>query len=103
MSFDRRRAGQNSDAGCPTQVSRVGPAQPRLGRMSASPPRATKHSHRSETPLCANSGLAIVLATDSIWRVLIAPYWTVFPKVISGLRKPIAIQAAISFNINLPE
>ena len=28
---------------------------------------------------------------------------TVFPKVISGLRKPIAIQAAISFNINLPE
>src|ERR1700730_697024 len=54
MSFDRRRAGQNSDAGCPSQVSRVGPAQPRLGRMSASPPRATKHSHRSETPLCAN-------------------------------------------------
>ena len=29
--------------------------------------------------------------------------WTVLPKVISGLRKPIAIQAAISFNINLPE
>jgi hypothetical protein len=29
--------------------------------------------------------------------------WTVFAKVISGLRKPIAIQAAISFNINLPE
>jgi hypothetical protein len=28
---------------------------------------------------------------------------TVFPKVISGLRKPIAIQAAISFNMNLPE
>jgi hypothetical protein len=28
---------------------------------------------------------------------------TDFPKVISGLRKPIAIQAAISFNINLPE
>ena len=27
----------------------------------------------------------------------------VFPKVISGLRRPIAIQAAISFNINLPE
>jgi hypothetical protein len=54
MSFDRRRAGQNSDAECPSQVSRVGPAQPRLGRMSASPPRATKHSHRSETPLCAN-------------------------------------------------
>jgi hypothetical protein len=27
----------------------------------------------------------------------------VFPKVISGLRKPIAIQAAISFHINLPE
>jgi hypothetical protein len=27
----------------------------------------------------------------------------VFPKVISGLRKPIAIQAAISFNMNLPE
>jgi hypothetical protein len=28
---------------------------------------------------------------------------TVFPKVISGLRKPIAIQAAISLNMNLPE
>jgi hypothetical protein len=27
----------------------------------------------------------------------------VFPKVISGLRRPIAIQAAISFNMNLPE
>jgi hypothetical protein len=26
-----------------------------------------------------------------------------FPKVMSGLRKPIAIQAAISFNMNLPE
>ena len=29
--------------------------------------------------------------------------WPVFPQVISGLRKPIAIQAAISFNINLQE
>jgi hypothetical protein len=28
---------------------------------------------------------------------------TFFPKVISGLRRPIAIQAAISFNTNLPE
>jgi hypothetical protein len=28
---------------------------------------------------------------------------TVFPSVISGLRKPIAIQAAISFTMNLPE
>ena len=28
---------------------------------------------------------------------------TVFPQVISGLRKPIAIQTAISFNMNLPE
>ena len=28
---------------------------------------------------------------------------TVFPSVISGLRKPIAIQAAISFSMNLPE
>ena len=28
---------------------------------------------------------------------------TVFPQVISGLRSPIAIQAAISFNMNLPE
>jgi hypothetical protein len=27
----------------------------------------------------------------------------IFPKVISGLRRPIAIQAAISFNMNLPE
>jgi hypothetical protein len=29
--------------------------------------------------------------------------WTVFPKVISGLRRPIAIQAVISFSMNLPE
>ncbi len=29
--------------------------------------------------------------------------WAVFPKVISGLRRPIAIQEAISFNMNLPE
>ena len=28
---------------------------------------------------------------------------TVFPKAISGLRKPIAIQEAINFNMNLPE
>jgi len=28
---------------------------------------------------------------------------TVFPQGISGLRKPIAIQAAISFSMNLPE
>ena len=28
---------------------------------------------------------------------------TVFPKVISGLRRPIAIQAATSLNMNLPE
>jgi hypothetical protein len=28
---------------------------------------------------------------------------TFFPQLISGLRKPIAIQAAISFSINLPE
>ena len=27
----------------------------------------------------------------------------VLPKLISGLRRPIAIQAAISFNMNLPE
>ena len=27
----------------------------------------------------------------------------VSPKLISGLRRPIAIQAAISFNMNLPE
>jgi hypothetical protein len=27
----------------------------------------------------------------------------VLPKLISGLRKPIAIQATISFNMNLPE
>jgi len=26
-----------------------------------------------------------------------------FPKVISGLRRPIAIQAAISLSMNLPE
>ena len=29
--------------------------------------------------------------------------WTGFPRVISGLRNPIAIQAAISLTMNLPE
>src|ERR1700723_3536999 len=29
--------------------------------------------------------------------------WTVFPKAISGLRKPIAIHAAVSFNKSWPE
>ena len=29
--------------------------------------------------------------------------WTGFPKVISGLRNPIAIQAATSRTMNLPE
>jgi hypothetical protein len=28
---------------------------------------------------------------------------TLFPKVMSGLRRPIAIQAAISLNMALPE
>ena len=51
----------------------------------------------------ANSGLGIVLAADAIWRMLYCALWTVFPKVISGLPKPMAIQAAISFHINLPE
>jgi hypothetical protein len=73
MSFDRRRAGQNSDAGCPSQVSRVGPAQPRLGRMSASPPRATKHSHRSETPLCANCDRMHCSKTASLFDHLVGP------------------------------
>jgi hypothetical protein len=60
-------------------------------------------SARMARPLSVNSGLGIVLATDAIWRGAYCALWTVFPKVISGLRKPIAIQAAISFNINLPE
>jgi hypothetical protein len=70
--------------------------------MFALPPKAEircRDRHVRFVP----SGLGIVLTTDTIWRVLTAPYWTVFPNVISGLRKPIAIQAAISFNINLPE
>jgi hypothetical protein len=53
--------------------------------------------------LRANSGLGIVLATDTICRVLTAPYGLFSPRCFSGLRKPIAIQAAISFNIKLPE
>ena len=47
----------------------------------------------------ADCGLGIVLAADAYGGA----YCAVFPKVISGLRKPIAIQAAISFNINVPE
>jgi hypothetical protein len=46
---------------------------------------------------------AVVLATDAIWRLCYYALRAVFPKAISGLRKPIAIQAAISFNIDLPE
>ena len=53
-------------------------------------------------PFSANSSLVIVLATDAIWRGAYRAPCTVFPKVISGLRKPIAIQAVISFNI-MPE
>ena len=47
------------------------------------------------------SCLALFLQTNTAGAY--CALWTVFPKVISGLRKPIAIQAAISFNINLPE
>ena len=39
-------------------------------------------------------------ARSSSWGIT---GWTDFPQLISGLRKPIAIQAAISFNMNLPE
>ena len=55
-------------------------------------------------PFCARFGHA------SSYRREVAPtasgqcdLRTVFPKVISGLRRPIAIQAAISLNMNLPE
>ena len=49
-------------------------------------------------PAEKGSGFEIVLAGAGYCALC-----TGFPKVISGLRKPIAIQAAISFNIILPE
>ncbi len=39
-------------------------------------------------------------------RALASAYlslWFLLPNLISGLRKPIAIQAVVSFNMNLPE
>jgi hypothetical protein len=45
----------------------------------------------------------IVLATGRNMASAYCALRTVFPKVISGLRRPIAIQAAINFNMNLPE
>ena len=56
-----------------------------------------------ELAVWANSGLGIVLPYRCNMAGDYCALCTVFPKVISGLRKPIAIQAAISFNINLPE
>jgi hypothetical protein len=54
--------------------------------------------------------LALRSLCPNFWCLLQAQYAkrycalrTVFPSVISGLRKPIAIQAAISLNMNLPE
>ena len=55
-------------------------------------PARTPDRRRLTLPSQANSGLGIVLATDAIWRGLTDPYVLSFPKVISGLRKPIAIQ-----------
>ena len=43
------------------------------------------------------------LCQERPWDYVAGDYCAVLPKVISGLRKPIAIQAVISFNISLPE
>jgi hypothetical protein len=43
------------------------------------------------------------LQTNTAGALLHPIYGLFLPKVKFGLRKPIAIQAAISFNINLPE
>ena len=56
-----------------------------------------------DTNVMGQQRLGIVLATDANMAGAYCALSTIFPKVISGLRKPIAIRAAISFNISLPE
>ena len=72
--------------------------------MSPRPDAGWRPLARSRAPPgCADSGLGIRACYRHNMASAYCALWTVFPKVISGLRKPIAIQAAISFNINLPE
>ena len=67
--------------------------------MSALPPKADVEKYRWHVRFVPIAVLESRLLQTSTYCAL----WTVFPNVILGLRKPIAIQAAISFNINLPE
>jgi hypothetical protein len=75
-----------------------------VGAISAIAPNSRQMLRCRDCSLCARFGNA------SLYRREVAPtasdhcdLWTFFPKVISCLRKPIAIQAAISLNMNLPE
>ena len=55
----------------------------RFGRTvtaAAYPQRPDLSDQASAIPSRANSGLGIVLATDTIWRVLIAPYGLSSPR-----------------------
>ena len=71
-------------------------ARPRNVRFT---PKADMDQHRGDVRFVPIAVLESRLLQTSTYCAL----WTVFPNVILGLRKPIAIQAAISFNINLPE
>jgi hypothetical protein len=73
----------------------------RMPRLSASPRKRPPVQTHQETSLWAKAVLRIALPTGTAGAY--CTLRTVFPKAISGLRKPIAIHAAISFNINLPE
>jgi hypothetical protein len=85
--------------------------------MSALPPKADIVQHggnvrfgpigdiepNSACAKIAVSQLLVLCLLQAQYAKRYCALWTVFPSVISGLRKPIAIQAAISFSMNLPE
>jgi hypothetical protein len=75
-----------------------------LVRPMSAYPQERRHSGHGERPELRQIRTCIIVSARSCVhgnRQCDLP--TVFPKVISGLRRPIAIQAAISLNMNLPE
>ena len=64
---------------------------------------ADEEAHKGVLLDCHMRDTCVYLPTDTNIAGAYCALFTIFPQVISGLRKPIAIQAAISFNINLPE
>jgi len=85
MSWQRAFCGQvPTGSSLAERHGQFASSEPKIVSASARFERAS--SCRSQRPAHGHCGLR-----------------TVFPQAISGLRKPIAAQAAISFNMNLPE